>query len=271
LKKLILFSLILLSGFVLHACSNETTSENNEYNEYNNEQISEREAISFTSDSHGNFTVIESFWGFEGDRSNILPIESATELVVQYIYDVLGETLNGKYLEMVFNYNPHISERAWNAGVYASSVGLGGDEGTGEGMIIVRIEAETGDRLTIADMRVPFFGDEIAAIFDEFEEDISIENFIEEMSILFPIPTEDEIEEAHELAQTYFTRHFGQDNVGDIHFGRFGEDLTLDYYEGSTALAFYIVDEDNVIQLAIKRKPLVFLSIDVHSVDFLNQ
>ena len=106
----------------------------------------------------GNFNVLEGFHGFPGDRNEILPLYEVAIIGATYVLEVFGYNLDGMYMELTFNYNPHISHRTWIGNVANSADDFEGfAEGFHPRLITFSIDAVTDERINIMNHRLNFF------------------------------------------------------------------------------------------------------------------
>jgi len=140
----------------------------------------------------GEFTIVEGVNGFPGDQTRTLDIEEAALIGATYILEVFGNDLDGMYLEMTFNYNPHISESLW-IGTNAHSPEEFGDETIGfrSGEVTFVIDAFTGERISITNRTLSFS--------DDWEELGEVTN--EELDVML------------EIAEDFSRRHFGSSST----------------------------------------------------------
>jgi len=197
----------------------------------------------------GDFTVIEGFHGFPGDRSEILSIEEASIIGGTYILDVFNENLDGMYMEMTFNYNPHISHSRWIGTIAPSPEDFGDeDEGFVPGLIMFTLDAMTGERLSISNHDVEFIHETINSL-EEFEE-------------LFSEPDDDELEIMIATAHHYAQRHFDHEIAINITLGIYYNGVTDSAYFPSETLTFVAADDEGrAIEISIQRESMQLISI----------
>ncbi|MCL1948211.1 MAG: hypothetical protein FWF59_00530 [Turicibacter sp.] len=262
MKKIgVMVGLSLLSG-VLTGCSNSTAYGNLEISEVLNNTKNRVESNTSFAEIEpdlevGNFTIMEGQHGFPGDQSNTLTIEEVAEIGAQYVLNVFGYTLQGKYLELTFNYNPHISQSTW-VGNVGSSPGdfIGDEEGFFPASIVFSLDAYTGKPLSIQNFDL--------ALFDNLDRDEFFEMSEEEMLELFSLPESEEIENLKAIAERYAKNHFNSESVS-IELGSYPAGERGFVLSPSPTLLLMATENitGDVVNLSITRNPIELSSIRV--------
>jgi len=257
------FVFILMLGFLvvgLVGCNNndsddagdETginlTSDTSEENDSNNASASENLLL-------GDFTVLEGMHGFPGDRTGILTIDEAALIGGNYILEALGHNLEGMYMELTFNYNPHISHSTWIGNIDYSLENFGSEaEGFASRLIVFSIDAFTGARISIVDNRVePLYN--IPDLWWELSEN--------ELRELFPKPSSEEMEIMMTTAHNYARSHFAHELEINVEFGFYMDGFidTSDQFSPNWSLV--ATDSDGrVAQIVIQCETRQLISID---------
>ena len=246
MKKMIVYIILVLLPFVLIACADNNEVIPNALNELDQNDIS-IPALGSEELTLGDFTILEGLHGFPGDRLGTLSIEEAAHIGAIYILDVFYNTLEGMYLEMTFNYNPHISESLWIGTIAHSPDSFGGAyEGFIPGIIMFSIDAFTGERVNISNE-----GLESLHILDLPPWELSEAEFLE----LYPKIDDDEMEIMVEVATDYASRHFGDSStVESINF--------VDESNPNEFLNFTAMDNNGrVVDILIQRETRKLYSI----------
>ena len=242
------FSLGFLAGLILLGligCSNENDMLND---------TGEMQAIENGNDNEpinglGSFTFFEGR-SYSDDRDtgvNVISLEEAAEIGAYYIYEVLGESLDGMYMELVYNYNFHISHRTWVGHINHSRIE--GITGQMSAPIFFLIDAETGERLSLNYSQL----EDLHGISGEMMESMPIEDLLE----IFPDPDEDEIAEMMEVAREMANRHFQTSEVAVVEYGLRQEDggPNITWERPYQISALTVIDtEGRLIEVYIQRE-----------------
>ena len=195
----------------------------------------------------GNFTVteaIESFDDFTGNPVDLITLEAAVDIGVNFILDVLNQDLEGLYLLMIMQHNPWINRSSWIGIVTPSAIDS--TEFTenfdfDDQLFTFLIDAVTGERYNISDNTPNAWLRENSGSRDLSEA---------EMLALFPAPTADEIIQLEAIAHDVAERFFLGSNVQDV-----GIDLMFGNGGGSPISHFWATDDaGRQIEIAIIRE-----------------
>jgi len=209
-------------------------------------------------DRLGNFTFFEGR-SYSDDRDtgiDVISLEEAAEIGAYYIFEVLGENLDGMYMELAYNYNFHISHRTWVGFVnHSRREGLAGQLNAPISFVI---DAETGERLFLSYSQLePLHG-----ISGEMMESMPVAELLE----IFPDPDEAEIAEMMEVVREIAERHLQTSEIVTIEYGFWQEngDLHVTFDGPSQFSPFFIIDtEGRVIDILIQRETHLLSSINV--------
>lgn len=205
--------------------------------------VSKQEEASTTDiNRYGEFTILEGFHGFPGpgDRTNILTLEEAASIGASYVFDVFEDYLSGRYMELTFNYNPHISHSSWIGNIGDSpSEFEGEEEGFRSAQITFMIDAISGERVNITN------------------HTLGLELSLEESSIEL---NDAQIEVATEIATDYAKRHFNQGTVESVEPGTYSGGIA-DFMQG-ISLNFVAIDSgERVVEIRLHQETLQLLDI----------
>ena len=213
----------------------------------------------------GDFTMYEyeySFYGFPGDVDDIISIEEAAMIVAEYILEVLGDDLDGKYMVLHMNYNHNINFSTWNVLIYDyvedvvlnhnKLSGNAGNTAVRNQRYTVLIDALTGRRLILWNE----FQNALAPI-----TEIDFHDFTQaRLNELFPRLADVEVEHALEAATIFATRHFSSAGLAFVKQGRVDVPFSS---EGSPMIEFYAVCvKGNMIELLLCRNSLELVNIN---------
>jgi len=229
MKKLTTFLIITL--LVLAGCVSEQKKQ---------------EASTTDINRYGEFTILEGFHGFPGDRTNILTLEEAASIGASYVFDVFEDYLSGRYMELTFNYNPHISHSSWIGNIGDSpSEFEGEEEGFRSAQITFMIDAISGERINITNHAL--------------ELELSLEELLESSIEL----NDAQIEVATEIATDYAKRHFNQGTVESVEPGTYSGGIA-DFMQGMS-LNFVAIDTidsgERVVEIRLHQETLQLLDI----------
>ena len=201
----------------------------------------------------GEFTILEGFHGFPGDRSDALTLEEAATIGATYVLNVFRNPLAGMYMELTFNYNPHISRSTWIGNIAYSPEDFGGEiEGFLPALLVFSIDALTGERISIINHSIDPLH-EMADLWMMSED---------ERWELFPEPDEEEMELMMEIAHNFAQRHFAHELIINIELGIYLNGVTDSAYFPSPDLFFVATDsEGRIVQIMIQRGTMQLLSI----------
>ena len=249
MKKFII--ILILASFSLVGCSNDDVSliKSSEIAEYVHEAFVPENVML------GDFTILEGFHGFPGDRSSALTIEEAALIGAIYILDVFDENLDDKYMELTFNYNPHLSHSTWVGNIADAPEEFEGDEeGFQAALITFSIDAITGERININNHNVePLHGITFSNLMAMSEA---------ELLELFPRPSEEEVELSIAIARHYAQRHFNHGEIVNIEQGFYYNNIIDFIYFPSAVLNFVAInDQGRVVEIEIQRESMELVSI----------
>jgi len=258
MKKLRGVFMLAFLPFVLMGCVSDEVVESETPVEPNQNKLSELTSTREHNREHltlGDFTVLEGLHGFPGDQTDALTIEEAAAIGGRYVLDVLDDDLEGMYMEMTFNYNPHISHSTWIGNIAASPADFGREaEGFMPGLIVFTLDAVTGERISIFDSNV---------------ESVTTVGPLELLSeeerwALFPEPDEDEMALALAIAHDYAERHFSDSEVNTIVPGVYFGGTTDSAYFPSSRLHFVATgDGGKIIEIMIQRETMELFYLGV--------
>lgn len=219
ISAIIILGLLLLAGCL--------ESENNEINEQDDSSLQLGDVV---------FFEIENEWDNRTDDSTELSYEEAAQLSLDYFSTFLGEDLEGKYLGMVFNYNPHISESSWGTNVFSSmpSSLIHDDIDWFESSMFVSMDAFTGELINLANYNAePLHGFSSRDIFNMTPS---------ERLEWFPEPDAEEIIAANNVARVIAEKHFQNSSVTSVTLGMIGI-AEEDYLSSITDNLDFIVED----------------------------
>ena len=192
----------------------------------------------------GEITVLEGIHGFPGDRIGTITIEDAAKIGAAYVLDIFGDDLSGKYMELTFNYNPHISSSSWIGNIGDSPSEFKGDhEGFNSAQIVFIIDAVSGERIRMDDHTL------------QSQQNLITPNLLELLT-----PTNEEIAVVKAIAFEYAQRHFNSGIMINIELGSYsgGEE---DFVSASS-LNFVATDgTGRIIAIRIQRETNQLLTI----------
>ena len=196
----------------------------------------------------GAFSILEGRYGFPGDMSNAITLEEAANIGGQYVLDIFDNNLDGKYMELTFNYNPHISQSTWigNIGEAAEDF-VGEAEGFHAALIVFTLDAFTGERLSIDNLELTFFETADQSDIWSMSDD--------ELLVSFPAPDNNEIEILSTLALDFAVRHFDSDSV-TVELGFYPEGEVGFVYFPFPIITFLAINTttDQVVEISIERE-----------------
>jgi len=241
-KHIFILGLTLL---ILIGCTNDDSTTNN------GEEIS-------TGASENQEPALEGFTFSEGrtysdDRDtgvDVLSLEEAADIIAYYIYEVLGENLDGAHIEVTYNYNFNIGRRTWHGRVRHPLY-------TGD-VFSVLINAETGERINLSYLQL----EDLHGIGWEMMESMSEAELLE----IFPEPDEAEIAEMMEVVREIAERHLQTSEVATIEYGFRQEDGSPNTtWDGPYQISpFTVIDtEGRVIEIYIQRETHLLQEINV--------
>ena len=248
-KRLFILTLVL---FGLTGC----LSESEPLNSTSEVQESGNNNGGVQVDGLGSFTISEGT-AYSDDRDtgiDVITLEEAAEIGAHYIYEVLGESLEGTHIELTYNYNFNISERTWG-GLITHSDEVASD--LSNVFISFLIDAETGERLNLMFWEL----EPLRGISDTRMEIMPIEELLE----IFPEPDEDEIVEMMEVVREIATRHLQNSEVVRLEYGFLMENGEADttYYPSQMSPFFIIDTEGRMIEIIIQRETHLLFMINV--------
>jgi len=245
--------------FVLVGCSSDDGISNNEGNapETTGREnvVQEAQEVLAQENTLGNFTVLEGE-SFSDDRDTgvaVISLEEAAQIVAYYVWEVLGKNLEGKYMELGYNYNIHISRRTWDGIISYSQEGL---EDRSDVIIQFLINAETGERITLSSWSIePLHG-----ISGLMMETMPVDELLE----IFPEPDEAEIASMKEVVREIANRHLQNSEIVTLEYGWWTEDGTpYTTYHPSQNSPFFIIDTDGrVVEIIIQRETHLLVMIN---------
>lgn len=203
-----------------------------------------------------NFTILEGIHGFPGDRMQALEIEQAATIGASYVLDMFDIDMSGRYMELTFNYNPHLSISTWIGNIGDSLDEFQGEfEGFHPAQIVFTIDAISGERMSIWD--------------NLLQSDHSLGEGVSELDELELLAsdseplTEEEMTEVTNIAFDYAKRHFHQSTVVSVETGTYfgGEE---EFVTGFTASVLNFVatdDADRVVAIEIAKETRQLLTI----------
>ncbi|MCL2559900.1 MAG: hypothetical protein FWE07_05375 [Turicibacter sp.] len=257
------FALILVL-FGLIGCSSENDALNdNEIREVSKPEVSipavslpENDNNSTHIEGLGDFTFSEGR-SYSDDRDtgvDVMSLEEAAQIGADYIFEVLGENLDGAHIELAYNYNPHIPDRTWFGLVSHPDRRVSGSRI----MISFLIDAQTGERFGLSYWQL----EDLQGISGEMMETMPIEELLE----IFPEPDESEIAEMLEVAREIAERHLQTSEIAIIEYGfsMGGGEADTTYHHPSQLLPFFVIDsEGRLIEIFIQRETHILWKINV--------
>ena len=205
--------------------------------------------------SFGDFSIIEGF-SYGDNRtsgSEEISLEVAAMIGAQYILDIFNESLDGKYLQLTYSYNHHISESTWSGQVFSDASHLEKETSLELALFTFTIDAITKARLrisvNIANLK------QLHGL--SWEEILALDD--EAWLALFPMPDEAEINDAKSVAEAFARKHFNESEVVSVQPG-FYHDANL--YVLPASLVFHAIDStDARIDLMLQRTTNALVSI----------
>jgi len=264
-KKGILFLCLIL--IVLVGCSNDVDTSNDSgetlYESQEAPVQGNEDQDVFVQESEdqeqtlvlGEFTVSEGKSHFD-DRDtgvDIISLEEAAQIGGDSILEFFGNNLDDAHIELVYNYNPHISRRTWHGVISQTMEGL---EGWNNVSMDFLVNAETGEIITVGYWNIePLHG--ISSFMMETMPDA-------ELLEIFPEPDEAEIAEMMEVVRGIADRFLQDSEIVTIEYGWWIEDGEPDTsYSPSQNSPFFIIDSKGcLIEIIIQRE--THLLIEIH-------
>lgn len=183
-----------------------------------------------------------SFDGFPGEVGDVISLYEAGNIAVRYVFDVLEDDLDGKYLILMMRFDHQINHSTWQIMVVDDPTDVHDDyfmmanfqEEFTVSKIHISIDATTGERISF--MRHL-----------EFENLNSAEQ-IERFSEL----TAEKIDYYTEIATSFAERHFIDSYIEVVEFGNFG--AVGFSQEGLPLLNFHAInDAGKIMDIVIER------------------
>jgi len=204
----------------------------------------------------GKFNLLEEATSYSDNRDSgieIISMEEAATIGANSLLEILGENLEGKYMQLWYNHNPHVSrmQNTWVGEIAYYPENLEKNHHTH----LFRIDAITGEVLDLRRQLEPLHN------IDFFTMQAMTED---ELWELFPKPDEIEIETMLEIVTRYAQRYFNNSLEVSVELGIYGED-DIDIIDSPTGYLYFIAIDGtgHVVEVAIQRETnqLAFIGV----------
>lgn len=251
MKKLFLISILIL--FSLIGCAEgdpatEQTGDEPSLLAPVASEYSEAEAVL------GNFILLEEGVTSSDNRDSgveIISLEEAAAIGERYIFEILGESLKGKYVQLSYNHNFNLVEGSPHQNTWYGAVARSlEDLENNYSVFTFLLNAETGTLLDVMNWQLEPVHD---LDFLEMEQLTEAEWWE-----LFPRPSEEEIEMMRQVAIKYAQRYFSETTISNIEIGFYGEETDF-LAKPNNFFVFNVTDETgHVMNVFLQRETNLF-------------
>ena len=208
---------------------------------------------------------------------NAISAEEAAELGAQYIWDMFGESIDGKTVVMTYCVWPSHTRAYWMGEVAETKDAAENNVW----LFNYYIGAVSGERADIYDMILDIADDrrgrdgewdewdrEKWRLITEFTEEYRLAGRVDELDEMFAVkPTDEQLDEYGQLAKGYAAKHFVGTEVSDAAFLGGGVDVDIDedgnFVKTDKTLEFKVTDSAGrsaVVTVAIETRALLNVS-----------
>ena len=256
-------------SFILLGCS----SSDEEREGFSSSEINEDIVTGFAPDGFvlDEFTIFERYSeaavGASHQRETI-DIEVAVVVAAAVISDVLDIDLDGQYMRLRFFYYYPVAH--WIAETYGEREFICGDEEceTTRGEIFVTINALTGERESLRDLRFMSRDGELEEIFYNasgmtLEEFHRWEDYGERFALIneiWPVPEGEELEALIQVAKRYAERFFNE-SIDNVHIGT----IWVEPEPGLVQYFHVVNSEGRTLNIGIERSTLELRTLEIAS------
>ena len=205
---------------------------------------------------------------------NTLSADEAAELGARYIWDVFGESIDGKTVKMTYCVWPSHTRAYWMGAVAESKDAAENHDilfdfyictVSGERVDVHNLNPDIGGRVREAEWTAK--QREIYRLLDVFMEEYRLAGRVDELDAMFAVrPTEEQLDKYGQLAKDYGAKHFIGTEVTEFVFLRGGSSVDMDedgnFVKTDKSLTFKVMDSvGRCADVNIAIEPRALLSI----------